>query len=242
MKKNFLIMLLMVCLLFSFNVSHASEETCNGDLTYKEGAKIYIPTKEEIKLLEEKEREILNYNANKNNENVLQPMSYDDGEYNTLSVSVFEQENGYYCGPATVKQVTHFIVGSSNSQSYYAGKLGTTTSGTDMTVIKDYLRNNVKATYVYASIGAYDNWMNNVNYGMRNKMPAVLDINTNSVSAWPYKTSGHFVNTSGYDTKYGPGAKVRITDPFGPGLGNRWYDARDVYNANNNHFRKAMIY
>ncbi|OLS02459.1 C39 family peptidase [Tissierella creatinophila] len=169
-------------------------------------------------------------------------MSYPDGEYRTLSVPVFKQENGYYCGPATVKQVRHFIKGSSHSQSYYAGELKTSTSGTDMTVLSNYLKNNVKSNYIYASIGSYDSWMSKVNYGMRNSMPAVLDINTKNVSAFPYESIGHFVNTSGYDTKNGPGVKVRITDPNGPGLGNRWYNARDVYNANNNHFRKAMIY
>lgn len=134
------------------------------------------------KMLEEKEQEILNYEYTKRNINGIQPMAYPDGEYRTLTVPVFQQENGYYCGPATVKQVTHFIKGSSNSQSYYAGKLGTSSkSGTDRTVISEYLKNNVRSGYVYVSIGFYDSWMSRVNFGMRNNMPAVLDINTNSI-------------------------------------------------------------
>ncbi|MCR1898492.1 C39 family peptidase [Irregularibacter muris] len=243
MKKTLLIMFLLVGFLLPVNAVYASDEGFDGDLTYEEGGKAYILTEEDEKLLEEKNQEILKFNDNKNNDNILQPMYYPDGEYRELSVPVFKQANGYYCGPATVKQVTHFIKGSSSSQSYYAGKLGTTKAGTDMTVIANYLKNNVKSNYVYASIGTFDAWMNKVNYGMKNKMPGVIDINTKNISAFPYDTdTGHFVNMSGYDTKFGPGVKVRITDPFGPGLGNRWYNARDVYNANNNHFRRAIIW
>lgn len=71
-------------------------------------------------------------------------------------------------------------------------------------------------------------------------LPAVLDINTTSVSTFPYKSSGHFVNTSGIISTSGS-LKVRITDPYSLGLGNIRYQILAVYNANNNHFRKSMI-
>lgn len=235
MKKGFLFSLIFTSFLVASNTALASSEDVNGDLTYEEGAEVYVQTKEDSRILQEKLEEIESYNKNK-----LNSLSYiPDGEVFTLSVPIYQQINGYYCGPATVKQVAQFVKGKSSSQDYYAGQLGTTRSGTDMTKITSFLKNNVKSTYTYSNIGTHADWMNKVRYGMVNKMPAVLDINTNNVSAFPYNSSGHFVNTSGYDTKT---FRVRISDPFGPGLGNRWYNSRDVYNANNNHFRKAIIW
>lgn len=46
-----------------------------------------------------------------------------------------------------------------------------------MTVIGNYLK-NVKSNYVYFSIETFDAWMDKVNYGMKNKMPRAIDINT----------------------------------------------------------------
>jgi hypothetical protein len=46
-----------------------------------------------------------------------------------LNVPLFGQQNGYYCGPATVKMIFHYRHGWSHSQDYYAGLLGTTPEG-----------------------------------------------------------------------------------------------------------------
>ncbi len=46
---------------------------------------------------------------------------------------------------------------------------------------------------------------------------------------------------SGMDSKYSHTNMIRITDPWEPGLGNRWYKARDVYDALRNHTSKAML-
>lgn len=230
MKKIYLLSFLLTCF-FMIDVAVASAEEANGDLTLEEGAEIYVPSEEDKKLLKEKLAEIEKIEAN----------YLPDGEYYTLGVPVYQQINGYYCGPATVKQVTQYVKGSSNSQDYYAKQLGTTTAGTDMTRIKTFLQKNVWSSYVYSSIGTSGEWLSKIRYGMRVKKPAVLDIDTRKVSAFPYNSSGHFVNTSGLDTKYQP-VRVRITDPYGPGLGNRWYRSTDLYNANKNHWRQAIIW
>ena len=78
-------------------------------------------------------------------------------------------------------------------------------------------------------------------WGLHAKRPAVLDINTVNISAFPYNTNGHYVNVSGYDDRGGTN-KVRITDPYWTGFGNKWYNETDVYNANNQHWRQSMIY
>lgn len=230
-KKIFLFILSTLFVISANCLSIFANEDMNGDMTIEEGAEEYKITMEDMEVTQVKENEILKSKVNRANP---------DGVYYALSVPVFQQLNGYYCGPATVKQVVHFLNGSSSSQETYASQLGTTSAGTDMTRIASVLTNATGRKYLYTSIGSISTWSNYIEYGMRNKLPPVMDINTNSVSAFPYRSSGHFVNASGMDTK--SGSKVRITDPYGPGLGNRWYQMSDVYNANNNHFRKAIIY
>lgn len=172
-----------------------------------------------------------------------------DTGYRTCKVPVFEQINGYYCGPATLKQVIHFINGSSLSQSQYATKLGTTTAGTDMTVIRTVLNEEISGlSYKYYTFSSFDSWFIRVRASIDYNFPAILDIDTRHVSAFPYNSSGHYVNVSGYDVyrdMQGPEYDthlVRITDPWGPGLGNRWYESNDLYTANSNHWRSAIIW
>lgn len=109
-----------------------------------------------------------------------------------------------------------------------------------MTNIDDVLNDESSENYVYSDINSYDWWTTRVMFGIDSELPAILDINTYNISAWPYDTSGHYINTSGYD--YRTGSKIRITDPYTSGLGNVWYNAIDVYDANDAHFRQAMIW
>ena len=162
----------------------------------------------------------------------------------TINVPVFEQENSSYCGPATVKQVIHYINGSSLTQSEYASALGTTIAdGTDFTRIPAVLNTAVGAgTYVYDEnvSDSFANWCTELVSSIYYNKPALLDINTNSVSSFPYNSTGHIVNVSGYE--YGINEDYfRITDPYTPGLGNRWYTMSDLYAANRAHFRQAII-
>lgn len=167
-----------------------------------------------------------------------------DFDYKTCRVPVFEQINSYYCGPATVKQVLDYINGYSSSQSSYAGRLGTTTSGTDMTAIPPIINSDIgRNWYIYTTFRSFSQWFNCVQSSINSDYPAILDIDTRYVRAFPYNSSGHFVNVSGYDIYDDLNIHdVRITDPWGPGLGNRWYESYDVYNANSDHWRSAIIW
>lgn len=200
-------------------------DNLNGDLSVEEGGEEYVLTPEDEELVKQKDS--------------MLAVGGRASAQVTIPVTVFEQENNYYCGPATVKQVINYINGSSSSQSSYASQLGTTTSGTDMTKIAGVLKSNTGKNYVYAAISSKDTWYSRVMNGVNNRMPAILDINTNSVSSIPYNSSGHYVNISGFDAI---SDRVRITDPWTLGLGNRWYSANDMYTANKNHSRAAMIY
>ena len=180
----------------------------DGDMTYEEGAVDIITP--QMKALEQQKLNVLYRNR----------ISYPSKI--TLTVKHFTQENGHYCGPATVKQVVHWVNGSSNSQDWYAEKLGTTSAGTTMTNIPGVLNDCIdEEFYVYSSIGTQAKWLDKVRSSIYNERPAVLDINTLELydeEKFPYPTDGHFVNVSGYSS-----TQVRITDP-NDAAGNVWYD------------------
>jgi len=110
-----------------------------------------IPTDKQVKAKEEKKKLAEEYAENLKTRNSGGVSTMALGELKTISVTGFEQERNYWCGPATTKQVLHFLNGSSQTQTYYAGKLGTTTDGTDFSLIDDVLNNHqTKNTYVYS--------------------------------------------------------------------------------------------
>ncbi len=257
-KKKVLFTVIFTMLLVPMKVF--AVEDVNGDISLKEGAEVYIQSEEDSQLYNKKMRiiELENQNNILNKEiptsdskiNLgadysIRGVVIDPGDdpqlpnTKTISVPVFKQETNYWCGPATTKQVIHYIKGYSSSQGTYANLLNTTNDGTVMSVIDDVLRSKTGKNYIYSSIGSYDSWFYKVKYGINTYMPSVMDINTQNVSSWPYSTSGHYVNTSGYDVN---NQSVRITDPYWKGLGNKWYNSHNVYSANNNHWRKAIIW
>lgn len=224
------IMILAVCISLIFGgaqgISASAQEILDGDLTYEEGAVDNISS--EMLALEQQKLNILYRNR----------VAYPSGM--TIAVTHFSQKNGHYCGPATVKQVVHWINGTSESQDYYAEELGTTSAGTNMTDIDDVLNDCIdEQHYVYSSIGTQTQWMDKIRSSIYNDRPAVLDINTIQLykeDKFPYDTRGHFVNVSGYST-----TQVRITDP-NDAAGNVWYDINVLYSANSAHFRQAIIW
>lgn len=107
----------------------------------------------------------------------LSTLSYDEGYYKILAVTCYEQENSYYCGPATVKQVIQYLNGSSSAQKKYATELGTTTDGTDMTKIAGVLNTHTSKGYVMQSIGSKATWMSRIEADTKSSIPVVLEIN-----------------------------------------------------------------
>lgn len=112
-----------------------------------------------------------------------------------------------------------------------------------MPYIADYLNSVTNKSYIYQENVTQDfyRWLDIIEASIKNKKPAILDIRIDNTSVFPYRTNGHYVNVSGFDTKHSYG-EIRITDPFGPGLGNKWYTWSDLHEVNNNHWRKAVIW
>ena len=210
----------------ALSVSCHADEMLDGDYSYEEGAP-FVP-----------------YDCapdEKNSRTIIRRV-YDPGYYGTLAVTPFQQENGHYCGPATTRQVIDYLNGSSASQDTYARLLGTTSQGTEMPKIRDVLNQKTSKTYRYNQIGSESTWMNRIETDIKKEKPVVLDIKASNTSEWPYTTKGHYINTSGIDSKTGHDVRIRITDPYWKAFGNRWCTADELYNVNSNHFRQAMIW
>ncbi len=207
----------------------------DGDLSINEGAKPYIASAKDNQLVQEKLSKV-------NSSIRANSVSGSDNWYCILPVTVFKQTNNYYCGPATTKQVLHYINGTSLSQSTYAGELGTTQNGTTMTKIDDVLnKHQTRNRYTYSEFNSYSEWEQRVQYGMIYLSPPVIDINSQNNSHWRYTTSGHYMCISGYTTESDK-TYTRVADPHYIYAGTYKYEASVVYAVNKAHWRHAIIF
>jgi|GEM_PF-566087 len=175
-----------------------------------------------------------------------------DGESKTISVPSYQQEKNYWCGPATVKQILGAVNGSSETQTYYAGKLGTTTDGTDFSLVDNVLNDHQDTNnYVYRDFTSseYATWKSVMILTIDWGYPAALDLKITPQNMPLYTTTveGHILNNSGYNLLDSTNKKIRLTDPFDQGgrgvtLGNVWHPFDGVWAANQAHFRKAVIW
>ncbi|MBQ8813542.1 MAG: C39 family peptidase [Lachnospiraceae bacterium] len=226
------LVLILLVVLGDSVISEASDG--DGDMTYEEGAQAWQDTEESLRIREAKKAQVKKRWA-------------EPTETCILDVTIFVQSENW-CGPATVKQVVHFIKGQSKEMSEYAALLGTTSDGTDMTVIPGVLNQELGIGTVYTyedQFADQTEWQNLLKASMDNSLPAILDIDSSQVydgsgeCGFPYETTGHFVNMSGYDYET---MAFRIADPTRLGYGNHWVDMDVLYRVNMDHFRHAIIH
>lgn len=194
-----------------------------------------------------------------------------DGEYYLISVTNFAQENGYYCGPASVRQSLSFHkskIGSSTSlpsQSTLASKIGTTTNGSTTSGIAKGL-NAYKSTfgfsgnpYVAADLTNVSNprstFETRIKGVLRNRTNApIVLLQTKYLPRYSGKSIRHYNTISGYSHNYSTGSKkMRTVDPHYNSTyrGIRWDPVgsttsngvfRAVYEADKAGTNKAMAY
>ena len=142
------------------------------------------------------------------------------------NVPYFEQQNSYYCGPATAKQTIHYLSGGSISptQAAIAKVIGTTSSeGSSTTNITNWLKTK---GYYYYSVSLNNLTLRDiVNYLATGidyyNYPGMNGIKITSAmkkddGCWYYTTNGHILNASGikqYEPDY-QNSKIQLTDPY----------------------------
>ncbi len=193
----------------------------------------------------------------------IQPFGFSDFSpssitQKTIAVPYYKQENGHYCGPATLKQTLQYINGSSLSQSKYASKdyldadtpkSDGTYFTTDTKMLSNVNRLQSRLTYYQNTIDSknkllYYVWEDLTTYNA----PTILIIKTidadgTRTDEWSYRTSGHFLSGVGVKAK---GTDIRVTDPYIQYVvpaetdGTYWMLSQNVYQAVINHPCEAV--
>lgn len=225
MKKRIIALFVSVMMLANLNLSIYASSTSStspyggGELTEYKTMDDYIAEVQARTDLssDQKNKAIEHYNKLKLLQNGSLKSSRSFSPYKFLSVTTFNQETYYYCGPATLKQTTHYLNGYSSSQSIIANAVGTTSSnGTEASEMVSYL--NEKTTHPYASLWWYANqtaFENTIVSTINEEIPVVLHMSSSRSDVgdgkWPYTTSGHYMNIHAYSSG---GTTLYVTDPF----------------------------
>lgn len=136
----------------------------------------------------------------------------------TAPIVSHQQENTYYCGPASTQMVYEGITGdTTHEQSWFANKLGTTSKGTSSyqiaTVLSDLTDKNYSVTNVKTAGQSEMDLYNNIACSLRLKCAVVANI---AELPGKYTTSGHFIVIHGsfIDAEYGESTiYYTYTDP-----------------------------
>jgi len=175
-----------------------------------------------------------------------------DAPYKYIWTPTHEQQNGYYCGPATVQIIDDYW-GTAATQATLASYMGTTSSGTDFTKVDDALRHFTGRGYAYHTCSSDGDFLSSVTYGLisrNNPIATDLNIIGSAMNYYVYSHSGHIVTIEGYDARSYP-TKVRLNDPYdeagsraggGNTLGHKTYPASQITYAVMRHFRHAVVY
>lgn len=163
-----------------------------------------------------------------------------NGYFYNLDVSPFRQENSYYCGPATVKTVVDYINGRSESQSYYARRLGTDDKGTYIIDIARVLQEETPYEFSAKRSSSFSDWIRDVQFSLSRNVPLVIDIVARPSDNFKYTTGGHFLAVSGVDARY-PDFRVKISDVHYRFCGQFWHDAELIYNLCRNHADENLV-
>ncbi|MDR2043335.1 MAG: C39 family peptidase [Clostridium sp.] len=163
-------------------------------------------------------------------------------------VPVFTQETAYYCGPATVKQTLTYINGSAPSQSVIEGEIGTTSAGSVLQYMLDYINEEQDENiYVIVHQPSEQAIQTMVYNAVLHSAPAICRVAFSASfpdGSWKYSTNGHYMNANGYS---GYGAEILVTDPniinVDPNeTGYCWVTLTELHAATQNHFAKEMAY
>jgi len=161
-----------------------------------------------------------------------------------LGVKLFTQDTSYYCGPATVKQTLHYINGSSPSQSTIASGIGTTTAGSALQPMVNYINSRINSRYVIVSKPSKNRILQMVEYGVDNYMPVICRLKFSRGGSWKYTTGGHFLNAHGYNSY---GDEIVLTDPYIQWIdssagGSYWVSLTELHTATQSHFAQEMAF
>lgn len=140
-------------------------------------------------------------------------------DFATLPVPVCKQENGHYCGPATAQQLIRLFGNDyATTQEDIANSMGISEKGSSLSQIVKYVEKSGYAVYRILKNLSIEEMHRLIGANISSYYtPPIGRLKFWKVGNWPYKTSGHFLNISGYDYTNHSDAieecEIRLTDP-----------------------------
>lgn len=200
----------------------------------------YVPTEKDLKIIEEREREMEEDNENK-------AFSTDGSNTNKglqqkiLPLQSLELKKSFYEIPTISKAIIDLITGSSKPLEEYASLLDCNEDKTiKLKDVASFLSDNTGKKYMCDTFANQEELFAKIVQGIDVGKPGILKINSFSFTKYPYKALDHLVVMSGYSTF--DKCKVRVMDSYTMGFGNRWYEMSDLYKASKDSSESSIIW
>ncbi len=118
---------------------------------------------------------------------------------NKLEVTPFLQDRNYFCGYAAVKEVIHYINGSSKSQLEYANEMGNPESSAIVYKVRNILNRytNKGYEYILGTSISQDQFKTMIENNVANNKPTVLHALTNTLAMYNGYTARHYIVATG---------------------------------------------
>ena len=143
------------------------------------------------------------------------------GSVSISGFTIFEQENGYWCGPATLKSIIQYLTGSSQTQSQIALSTGGLSlvdgsiSGINAFSFLNYLNSN-QSNYYYTlsdkSVCNHNGLIALLNLPLYSYSPSAMMIAPTRYDGWFYESAGHIVAIYGTNSTTN---KIQLADSAG---------------------------
>ena len=111
---------------------------------------------------------------------------------------VYNQITSYNCGPASVQAALNYLNGYAPDQSQIAWGCKTTTNGSFLNDMKNYInRKQSKNRYVAKYNQSKNNMRNQLYTGISNNVPPIIGLSFSTSDGWLYSSGGHFMTVFG---------------------------------------------
>lgn len=135
-----------------------------------------------------------------------------------LNVPLYQQENGHFCGPASVQMVISYLTGTKIEQETLKNDMGTDSSGTMVYKIQQRLNQTVSSNTYNYFLPSDVTFSNRLVYSIEKNRPIVCHVVPSRLTSSSTSTStGHYLVATGYHAGFSGSTYVETcyyNDPY----------------------------
>lgn len=167
-------------------------------------------TSEYQEFLQKAEKESIMYVARKKQLRVT--------DSKVLDVPLYQQENGHFCGPASVQMILSYLTGNKIEQETLKNDMGTNSSGTMVYKIQQRLNESVSNNTYNYFLPSDVTFSNRLIYSIEKNRPIVCHVIPSRLTSSQTSTStGHYLVATGYHAGFSGSTYVETcyyNDPY----------------------------